>query len=944
MIKFNPDNFVDSIEAKKVKNFIKIAKNFPGDTGFIPCWGNPEGKKAPCQGTHGWEKGEISRHDLEDYPNMEMLGLLLGKKFVAIDADGVSAIAKLSEIGLNLPETLQISSTLNERHCWIFALPEELETKLEYFKFDTGNAEQLEFRTGLQYQIIAGIHPKTKKPYLSNNQSILAIPKDWLTFFECKGNKDEINLRLKKDVLDSPKNAIVEVLNPSLYIFVSRETKQFLRYGTCQGSRNVSSFNAACDLLGTAAKLEELGIEFENSAEKMFQDSYSKIPNKESFSYTEFIKVWESASGKERDCTKDDEILRSLAGIWEDEYESGADYEEIEDRVVTASGENSKAMKQEGLIAIFKADNPFPTQAEALFAAKTIYAELGFRTFGNGDDDPLFQDLINKLVDAPITEIEKLEFANHIRKIKADKQKKLDIESILRKYESEEANAIQYILNQAAVSDIDQSNTLVSFYTALSSLLPKQLKFKWNRKGSVRPNIFTVVVAGSTYGKDEIFKPITAPLHLLSLLSNNKYFADKTKHKQISEDWKEINKNDRVAAVTDYATSKGLFPDEMSPSQLREVFFKANGCDLEVKKSHPYAMNLATMQHISKQAGMHKEFGILINPSELADFISNFNRVNKDKNGAAGLIKIWNGDSTLEEVKTEELQQEADFYQCSLLSGIQPKRFKEYINTDDPSGIAARLLYLGIDEPLFIPTSSFEDCDELDSFDLKEFYLKFQEKINSLIPEYDEIVGDSIITKKAELVIGFEKNSQAIARLDKFRKYCHNIGMSHLQTNEAAFQWYRRLAENIVKFALTIQCFRYFQGHEKSMQYISTEAIEEAIMIGEFLERQYLSITETLSGNKTKVDDQTIHLYSKMLEVCQKAAEKKAKSSVLSSDLAGASILKRKDFLLKYGSKNSKQLNKAEIHSCWQEMDDLGLGDFDKKLGIFTPKKEINPK
>lgn len=940
MFNFNSEAFVPSIDVKKVKSFVKIAKKYPGDTGLVPCWGTPEGKKAPCQGSHGWEKGEISRHDLPDFPKMEMLGLLLGNKYVAIDADGVSALAKLSEIGLEIPETLQISSTLNERHCWIFSLPEELKEKLEYFKLDTGDAEQLEFRTGLQYQIIAGIHPKTKKAYLTNNAEILEIPAPWLTYFQCKGDIAQVNLRLKSNTKQVAKQE-VEILHPSLYIFVSNETKQFLRYGTCEGSRNVSSFNAACDLLGTAKKLEELEIEFSGDSEKIFLDAYAKIPNKESFSFEEYSKIWDSALGKERDCVKEDEILKSLAGIWEDEFEAGADFEEIEDRVITVSGEDSKRLKKEGLINQFKSANPFPTKEEALFAALNIYQELGLRSLGNRDDDPLFQDLLNKLIVAPPTELEKREFANHIRKIEADKKRKLDIDKIQASYQKVESNVIQYILNQAATRDIDQSNSLISFYTALSSLLPKQLKFKWNSQGSVRPNIFTIIVAGATYGKDEIFKPITSPLHLLAIESNNKQYDEKILHKRTLADWNELGKNERVPILSDYCSAKGLFPDEMSPSQLRETYFNFCGCPIEVKKSHPYAVNLATMQSISKQSGMHKDFGYLINPSELADFISNFNRVNKDKNGAAGLIKVWNGDSTMEEVKTEDLQQEADFFQCSLLSGIQPKRFKDYINADDPSGIAARFIYLGIEKAIFIPTSSFETEEKSHNFDLKDFYLKFQKKLEGIIPEYEEMIGEHTRTKKSEFVIGFQENSKSIQILDDFRKYCHNMAQNYEHKNEAAFQWYRRLSENIVKFALVIQCLRYYQGLDSSMKYISIEAISEAVMIGEFLERQYLGLTETLSGNKTQVNDETIHLYSKMLDVCKKACEKKSKNSVFSSDLAGASILKRKDFLEKYCNKKAKQMNKAEIHSCWQEMHDLGLGNFDKKLGTFEPKTEI---
>lgn len=944
---FNSEKFTASVEAKNLKEFLKVAKNFSGDTGFVPCFGNPEGKKVPCRGADGWQNGDITRHDLSDYPNLEMLGLLL-KKYIAIDADGVTALQKLSDIlaefNLELPETLEVSSNLGIRHCWFFEIPEGVD--LKYFQIKTAEGEQLEFRTGEQYQIIAGIHPTTKSAYLSNqNFSIAELSTPWLDFIQNKGEFCKPSLQNSEKTKNNYKKSEIEILPASLYAFVSKETKAFLRYGICEDSRNVSSFKAACDLLGTAAKLEELGIAFEGNPEKMFFEIFSKIPQGDAeFPIEEFQTCWNSASKQDRDCVKDDEILLSIAGIWEEEYQPGVSYEVIEDRVSKKLGENPQKIKKESLIANFKSNFPSATSAEVQIEAQVIYRELGYKGFGSLENDLIFNSLVRELTEEKISDEEKKALKDTIKDIQENKKKRINLKYVRDSVKTKEKNALQYILDNAESNNINTDYTLISFYTTISSLLPKHLKFMWNGTGRVRPNIFTLIVAPPTYGKDEIFRPITAALHDLSIDANNKFLAEKKLHKRIEKDWNEIPRTERTQTVAAYANTKGLFPDELLPSEVKALYFEMNNCPFEVSKNHPFLINQSSLQYISKESGEHKNNGLLINPSEIADFLSNLNRVNKDKQGADAMIQIWNGANTNAEVKTEDLQQEADYFQCSLLSGIQNKRFRDYIKADDPSGIASRFLYLNLTEATFQPTRAYEEAiEQVSDFNLKEFYLDFQNKLNAQIPTIEEAFGSNFIEKKQDYLVSFQKHSKALEILDIYRIYCENKSKELESTSDAAFQWYRRLAENTVKFALTIQCLRWYYGLEKSIKYISEESITQAVMLGQFLESQYKEITEVVTGNKTSLNDESLFMYERMLSVCVKYSDKHSRS-VITRDLAGDAILKRKDFMEKYCSKKAKQMNKPEIFTIWQEMHDLGLGIFNKIEGTFQPNRDLAKK
>jgi phage anti-repressor protein len=93
-------------------------------------------------------------------------------------------------------------------------------------------------------------------------------------------------------------------------------------------------------------------------------------------------------------------------------------------------------------------------------------------------------------------------------------------------------------------------------------------------------------------------------------------------------------------------------------------------------------------------------------------------------------------------------------------------------------------------------------------------------------------------------------------------------------------------------------------------------------------------------GYLTSNQDELLNaMYERMLTVCIKHADRKQQSFVLARDLAGDAITTRKDFMTRYCPKKAKQMNKPEIHQCWQEMHDLGLGVFNKTEGTFTPNR-----
>jgi phage/plasmid-associated DNA primase len=122
----------------------KLAKGFPGDTALVPCT-ITDGSVNICDGAEEWQKCEISRHDLEDFPSMSALGIVLDKYLL---------LKCSNKAGIELPETLIING-----NTWIFRIPEDLEEPIKSF-----SNEQFEVTTGAnQYKLVAGVGVKTNE-------------------------------------------------------------------------------------------------------------------------------------------------------------------------------------------------------------------------------------------------------------------------------------------------------------------------------------------------------------------------------------------------------------------------------------------------------------------------------------------------------------------------------------------------------------------------------------------------------------------------------------------------------------------------------------------------------------------------------------------------------------------------------------------------------------
>jgi hypothetical protein len=952
-------NFVATIEKPTLKAFQKIGKAWQAiDARLVPCKADAKGKKAAV--AKDWQNIHLNHLDLADYKDlMTMLGVCLDN-LIVVDVDGKSAIAKLEELGiLDGIETLTISSTPGERFALFFYLPQMEGVELKSFTIKTGKSEQLEFRTGNgKYQIIAGIHPKTGSAYLQSGtiEDIIEAPISLLEFILNQGRNENPPLVKQK----------AEVTKKHLTEFLSQESKEFFA-NPVEGGRNSGCFELACQLLGLESDLSDRCIPYDDSdtPHEIYLSLWDRIPDKETFPIEEFNKCWESANSKPRTIAQSPDYLKRVAGVEDyeelEELENCQESEEVEDSSnsedIKTKPENKRAKSKTKLekdkeiseqdfkdlnlwIDNILIEYPNITKTESLF-----YITQSEQIFGEWAKDITRKRLDFESRFSPI-QLSDLEKADKIKENQNISLSSIELEPYLK------SEIFSKIKKKCDFYKMPIDFALMSLFTSLSALVPKSYKFNWNGEGLLAPSMFTLLVGKASYGKDIVFNDFSLPLVAKAEAVNNEVVDYEKQEKDILSSWKTLTNSQKNEYLIQWSelNPEHFFDPSMNILQKRDLFLIANGLQpLEVKPMP--ALVQASIPKINQIAGEQPNFGFLLTPSEIVDFIKQNDTINKNKEGLNPLIPMWNGGSSLSNFKTADLKQKASSYQVSLLTGIQTDRFKQYFDKADPSGVASRCLYLYLKRPINIPNADkamlqFLGLDTKFRDSVAEYYEAFQQK---LINHTRTVENDKEIWKPLEIqwrhtVAKHENDITDAQRIfyeyrDSCVKRADNIG----DKNQSAEQWLRRLPENCAKLIMNIHFFRHNEGLTLDLLSVDFATVELAIKMCKQLELNYQSLNECIFDESESFDDD-VFMLSEFAEACKKVMAKKKVKAVKVGHFSGMYILEKKAFLERYADKFAKRLQKEHITNIFKDMQMAKMGNYNAYTGEFTlsakaPKK-----
>lgn len=717
----------------------------------------------------------------------------------------------------------------------------------------------LEFRTGAHYQVIAGLHP-SGSVYKQNGKAIAELPDEWIEFLS------------KSDFLPENNDLVIlqTFLNDALdHDFGSPEYyDSWLNIGMIIHDLDDSDEGLKTWIEWSKQSTRHDADEAEESCTQKWS-SFGDCDNPVTLG-TLIHKIRESR-GYKKNAEEVEEIIKPLEAVAERKGVK-SDFLVLPTNFGDIDLEALKLAKQ-------RLGFNSPQYAQVLAFESQIIPDY--------DEDTIedYQQAIQRLLTVDELDIDDL--IGHT-----------SFGQLLQVYGASTGRPLDY--------------TFMSFLTSYASCLPKGLFYRVDQDQKTKPILFTVFVGNVASGKGIITSPFTDPLMRLSKDSNNLYMEEKQRHNKELDNYRKMPKAERFES---YLAALGQFEGDNVDLQTQlEVL-----CP-EPKQPHFPYLSMVTPERLRSISGELKDYGFLVAPEEIHSLFNYMSRYSKDA-GSNDLLLAWDGATTQTNLQGEQFRT-VDFYQLSILSGIQGKRFADIFNLEDPSGMLSRFLWLPIQQPIRLKRS--EDSEP--GLDISHHFLDLYQQTQNLIQASwakPLIVEPSKQAKK--LWVEWEDSQYKKA--------------ATFQSNHQGFSaWLSRNPQYTARIALILNCF-FAQELSDPFDVLNLETMEKAIKLSSWLERKAQLVYE---AHEDHIDPVKARIHSDLLMLI----ENKYSGKVYFKQLTSNAFLKRAEVKSVYCSdinrrkEGTKALNKKEVAFLFQEMALLKLGVFNAEECSFTIEKK----
>ena len=873
------------------QELLDIAAKFPPDTSFVPCRNNPTtGQKPPCKEALDWQSGKYTVDTLVNFPQMTCLGLLLKEQYIALDCDGVTAIKKYDELATlyGATDTLKLSSDPNTRQGIIYRRKTDLQlgkelkpqTHQTLVDFENDRKEQFEIRTGKQYQIIAGLHPK-KGIYLHNNADIADLPEPWYDYIF--------------NVCDE---------------FIADSTDQTQLWGILERLRVCDDFfGTDYDTWLRIGMIIHHAIEDSDKGLELFRIWSKKFPGYQSTDDEEYTKKWKSFD-------KDTNNALTVGSLyyWLMERQGTPETVKNNPKVETLVKELDKIV-HEGTIGMLHKEADFYKVQGLSSAVIDVFAETIVKKVTKYPNRILIDYVRNYLSE----DSEKNQDLNQIINDLIEAEKcQLDVSWVLAGTKVGKA-LTDHAINSAAPSEY----FLMSFLSMYSAALPKKYSFNFNDNAYVIPAIFVLLMGGATSGKSIFTNPFVIPLEKLAVEKNNLFIDAERQYKDKIEDWKQTSKTPGgKKELEEYylqEANKTYNDENLKLSQMRDFLIP------EPVEQNPGIITDSSFEEMKRLSGRHQKKAIGIAPREIKDLLDTISQISKtNQSSLSKLIAVWDGASTLRHRVGGE-REKASMFQVSLLSTTQTDIFYKYFDTkEDETGAMSRFLIIPITEDITIPSKL--PTESKPNILSNEFMDLFKRTENSLKFAFE----DTMIVK----------NSQEVLNLwDAWRKKQDANAKQVEGTNKGFYKWLRRNPEYTARIALIIHSLRCIEEVENDFTTMSTESMLRAISISHWLtQKAQIVFNQSLNPKASSTNPEENKMFRDFLKYCG------GQPRTTGFFGSGHSFVRRLDVLDVYGKKGQKYLNKPQITKLFKDAEKGGLGTCKtdgKGIVTFTPNQTV---
>lgn len=760
-----------------------------------------DGSKRPYR--KDWQKEQpLSRDAIasELKGRAEGFGIRTGEVsdgIIAIDEDGFAAAELAQELSDgDLPETTAFTSGRPGRRQLLYKVPQEYWGIFKTIKLKTGvkdedgKEQQLEFRwNGCQSVLPPSVHPITGR-YTWLNHSQPAPCPTWLVEFMLNHNQSASVPSSASSTQVNRTQRVNASGRPPLEIFLGRNDKELVNSGTGDGGRNDAAQKLSLNLIATARRLTELGIEYDGDPHTLyyqFCDRCSPPLGKEGDNW------WRKADIHAKQPSLDDNKLQGCYKAWlnRNKVKSSTSTNNHLGRKVHCHGDNGLLSPHPVTI---ESDAESKIQAIVTIVTATLDQFLGdilerseLDNIYSQYKDSISRKLFDQIVASCRVKVSEVlpEDELRLKNLVEYSQTQINWDEVLP------APLARDLKHDADVLNIDPVMIWQALLAATSSLAGR---FRLNEYGGVPAINWTCSVLASGGGKSRADNLVLTPLRKMQLEANTEYDE---KMKEYKRELKEYEKNNDNNA------------DEPTEPELRKHLFE-----------------VATIQSILKRLAGQSGQGSLWARDEIKGLFGSLNQFSKgDTEAEELLLSLWDDKPVFVDRVDIANSYTIARTALSVTGGIQDTVFRKAFRDEcDGNGLQARFLFA-------VPQMR------------KKKYCKGYCKLSDRLPSlYKWLDG---VNNVAE-VVQLEPNAQ-----DYFAKLVNSIGDQIEEISHPGIRtWMNKVDTHILRIALALHLLEcYYNPNSKDIKTLTLDTLKRAVAFAQYYRSAFTILQEKVSAS-----------------------------------------------------------------------------------------------
>jgi hypothetical protein len=726
---------------------------------------------------------------------------------LAIDADGHAAEALLQKLALgDLPDTVIFSSGKAGRRQLLYLVTEEYWQIVKTVKLktgvkgDDGKEQLLEFRwNGLQSVLPPSVHPQT------GSYHWVRSPQD-ISVANCPNWVIELMLNHQQPVaVPQPQIKSVQTTvsaRPNLSIFLGRDDRDLVEHGTGDGGRNDAAKKLSLNLIATARRLNELGIDYQGDPRTLYDQFCTNCtPPLGEDVRSEADGWWKNAEAHALRPSLDDDKLQGCYTAWLNKQKGTHSHKRLTVQKSIVSTDNSLlSVPPLTMEMIAKQDSQsIVSVVSGILAENLDDVEESFKLDLLRTELGINQKLFDRIVARERVKLYEVlpEDEMRLKSLIEWRNTKIEWGAILP------APLARDLIHDADILNVDPVVIWQPLISAVASLAGTtiNLDMQSHRIPSV---LWTVTVLESGGGKSRADSLVVAPLRKMQAEAVQRYKEALEEYKRALKEWEK----------------GGCEGDEPESPALRKYLFE-----------------VATIQAVLKRSAENGEHGALWARDEIAGLFNSLGQFSRGEDESLQiLLKLWDAAALCVDRISLTDSYFTERTAISLNGGIQPGVFRRiFKDADDSNGLQARMLFA-------VPQRRKQRY--------VEGFCQLSDRLPLLYKWMEEL---------PEINVSCSPQAKAY-----YRKLVEIIGDQIEQTTHAAIRnWMSKLPTQILRIALNLhllECF--YSPNSRDITTLQKDTLERAVKLAQYYRSAFHVLQEKVS-NSDEISSILLQIYDR---------------------------------------------------------------------------------